>query len=67
MTTEKKDFKRKNKDWEIRMKMYLRLTKNKRKLEKLTITQIRSMAIQKSIFGNMLINLMENCKKYHKK
>lgn len=67
MTTEKKGFKRKNKEWEIRMTIYLKLTKKIRKAEKQTIMQIRSMAIQKSIFGNMWTSLMENYKKYQKK
>lgn len=34
MTTEKKGFKRKNKEWEIRMTIYLKLTKKIRKAEK---------------------------------
>lgn len=67
MTTEKKGFKRKNKEWEIRMIIYLKLTKKIRKAEKQTIMQIKQMVIYKSIFGNMWTSLMGNYKKYQKK
>lgn len=66
MITEKKDFKRKNKDLEIKMIMNL-MVKKIGKLEKSMIMQIKSMDIQKSIFGNMSTSWMENYKKYQKK
>lgn len=66
MITEKKDFKRKNKDLEIKMILYL-MVKKIGKLEKSMIMQIKLMDIQKSIFGNMSTSSMENYKKYQKK
>lgn len=64
--TEKKDFKKKSKDYQLKVQIYQKLIKTT-KIGKLMTTQIKLTDIWRNTFGNMLTNLMERYRKYLKK
>lgn len=64
---ENRGFKKRNRDLETKIVIYLKSTKRTKRPEKLMIMQIKLMVIYKSIFGSMLISWMGKYKKYLKK